>query len=59
MTKNSKRKPLFMMLLLTLLLVSSAYAVLISSVNAAEMTIQQKGLSILTNVVGLDLTKTL
>jgi hypothetical protein len=57
MTKNSKRKLLFMTLFLTVLLVSSAYAALIPNVHAAEMTAQQKGLSILSDVVGLDLTK--
>jgi hypothetical protein len=57
MTKNSKRKPLFMTLLLMLLVVSSAYAALIPGVNGAEVTNQEKGLSILNNVVGLDLSR--
>jgi hypothetical protein len=57
MTKNSKRKLLFITLFLTVLLVSSAYAALIPNAQAAEITAQQKGLSILSNVVGLDLTK--
>ncbi|MCJ7559706.1 hypothetical protein MUO79_03685, partial [Candidatus Bathyarchaeota archaeon] len=57
MTMDSKRKLLFIMFLLMLLLVSSAYTTLIPNVHAAEMTIQQKGLSILSDVVGLDLAR--
>ena len=57
MSKKSKRKLLFMTLLLTLLLVYSAYAVLIPNVHAAEVTNQQKGLSVLNDAVGFDLAK--
>jgi hypothetical protein len=57
MTKNSKQKLLFITLFLTLLLSSSAYATLIPNVQAAEAPTQDKGLLILNNVVGLDLTK--
>lgn len=57
MVKNSKRKPLFMTLLLTILLVSSAYAIVVPKVQAAEMTAHQKGLTVLSSVVGVDLTK--
>jgi len=55
MTKNSKRKLLFMTLLLTVLLISSAYATLLPTVNAAEITVQEEGLAILNEVVGLDM----
>ncbi|MBN1244164.1 hypothetical protein JXA31_01060 [Candidatus Bathyarchaeota archaeon] len=55
MAKNSKNKLLFMALLLTVLLVSSAYATLASTVNAAEITAQEKGFAILNEVVGLDM----
>ncbi|MCW4043895.1 MAG: hypothetical protein NWE94_00055, partial [Candidatus Bathyarchaeota archaeon] len=57
MAKNSKRKLLFTTAFLTILLSSSAYAALMPTINAAELTAQQKGLSVLSNVVGLDLTK--
>ena len=40
-----------------LLVFSCVYAALVPSANAAEVTNQQKGLSILSNVVGLNLTK--
>jgi hypothetical protein len=40
-----------------LLVFSSVYATLVPSANAAEVTNKQKGLSILSNVVGLNLTK--
>jgi hypothetical protein len=55
MAKNSKHKLLFITLFLTMLLASSAYATLISSTHAADVAVQQKGLTILNNVVGLDL----
>jgi hypothetical protein len=57
MAKNSKHKLLLIAVFLAMLLISSAYTALISQVHAAEMTTQQKGLSILGNVVGLDLSK--
>jgi hypothetical protein len=57
MAKKNKRKLLFTTVILSLLFISSTYAVLIPNVHAAEMTPQQKGLSILSNVVGLDLAK--
>lgn len=56
MAKKTK-KLLFITVILSLLFVTSTYAVLIPNVHAAEITNQQKGLSILSNVVGLDLTK--
>jgi hypothetical protein len=37
----------------SILLISSAYATLIPSAHAADITVQQKGLTILNNVVGL------
>ncbi|MGE5575142.1 MAG: hypothetical protein ACM3UL_03305, partial [Ignavibacteria bacterium] len=43
--------------IIALLIISSAYTFVIPSVYAAELTTEQKGLSALTNVVGLDLTK--
>ena len=57
MTKDSKYSSLFATLLLTLLLVSIAYASLISTVQAAEITIQEKGLVISKDVVGLDIAE--
>lgn len=56
MAINSKRK-LLITLFLMILLSSSAYAVLIPNVCATEASAQENGLSILTNVVGLDLTR--
>lgn len=57
MNKNSKRKLLFTMLFLTILVVSSIYTVKIPEAQAAEMTTQQKGLTALNNLVDLDLAK--
>src|SRR3989304_4124551 len=57
MTKNSEKRFLFATIFLTILLVSSAYATLIPKAQAAEPTIQQKGLTVLNNVVGIDVTK--
>jgi hypothetical protein len=56
MAKETK-KLLFIAVILSLLFISSTYAALIPNVHAAEMTNQKKGLSILSNVVGLDLAK--
>jgi hypothetical protein len=55
MKKDSKRKLLFMTLLLMLLLFSGAYASLVPNVNAAEIAVQEKGLAILNEVIGLDM----
>jgi hypothetical protein len=55
MSKNSKRKLLFITLLLMTMLISSAYAALVPDVNAAEVTVQEKGFAILNEVVGLDM----
>jgi hypothetical protein len=57
MTKNSKRNMLFLSSFLTILLIASAYAALMPNAHAAETTTSQKGLSTLTDVVGLDLAK--
>lgn len=57
MTNNSKRKLLFTTVILTLLLISSAYATLIPNAQAAEITTQQKAVAVMKDVVGLDLTK--
>jgi hypothetical protein len=43
--------------MLTALLISSAYAIFTPGARAAEPTIQEKGVSILSNVAGLDLAK--
>lgn len=52
--KDSKRKLLFMMLLLTVLIVSCTYASLAPLVHAAEPTVQEKTIDILNDVVGID-----
>jgi hypothetical protein len=52
-----KRKLLFATLFLMMLLSSSVYAALIPNGSAAELTASEKGLSILGDVVGLDLSK--
>jgi hypothetical protein len=57
MLKDSKRKLLFVTVILVALLISTAYATLAPSVRAAQATSREKGLSILKNVVDLDLTK--
>jgi hypothetical protein len=57
MKTNSKRKLLFTMLFLTILVVSSTYAVRIPEAQAAEKTIREKGLEVLNNVVGIDLAR--
>src|SRR3989304_10602573 len=57
MAKKTKRKLLFITVLLTILLSSSAYATLIPNAHAANITIQQKGLTIINDAVGLDLTR--
>ena len=57
MAKENKRKLLFITVFLLIVLSFSAYASLVPNVHAAEITTQEKGLSILSNVVGLDLAK--
>ncbi|MCW4045308.1 MAG: hypothetical protein NWE94_07325 [Candidatus Bathyarchaeota archaeon] len=57
MAKNSKHRLLFITVFFMVLLCSTACASLIGSVNAAEVTAREKGLSILSNVVGLDLAR--
>jgi len=57
MAKNSKRELLCITLFLMVLLSSSAYAYLVPSAQAAEPTTPEKGLSILSNTVELDLSK--
>ncbi len=56
MTKNPKRKIIFTTLILTILLIFSAYAALIPNVHAAEPDVQAKTLDVLNNVVGLNTT---
>ncbi len=46
-----------MLVFLSILLASSAYVVSIPNVHTAEMTVEEKGLSILNNVIGVDLSK--
>jgi hypothetical protein len=57
MIKISKQKHLLVTVSLTLLLISCAYASLMHSAHATELTLQQKGLSIMNDVVGLDMAK--
>lgn len=57
MTKKTKRKLLFITVLLSTLFLYSTYAALTPIAHAEEMNTQQKGISILSNVVSLDLTK--
>jgi len=57
MTKNSKHKLLFITLFLTILMASGSCAVPILKAYASEPTINQKGVNVLSNVAGLDLTK--
>lgn len=56
MEKKKKQKHLIAVLVL-LLLTFSAYATLISPVHAAGADLQEKGLSVLNNIVGIDTTK--
>jgi hypothetical protein len=51
------RNKFLVTVIISLLIISSVYTFVIPSVYAAEVTTEQKGLSALTNVVGLDLTK--
>ncbi len=44
-------------IIISLLIISSAYTFVIPSVHAAELTTEQKGLGALGNVMGLDLSK--
>lgn len=55
MANNSKRKLLFIMFMIALMLILPQYTIQIPAVEAEETTIQQEGLSILRNVVGLNL----
>lgn len=57
MAKEVIRKRLFIAIFLSVLLSSSVYASSIQSVNASELTSEQKALSTLNNVVGIDLQK--
>jgi len=56
MAKKTK-KLLFITVILSLLLIFSTYKALVPNVHATETILEEKGLSILRNVVGLDLTK--
>jgi hypothetical protein len=54
MTKDSKRKLTSITLLLILLLIASTCISLVPTVNAAEPNLQEKALSVLSDVVGLN-----
>ena len=57
MINNSNRNHLLTAFFLAMLLISAAYASFITQVQAAETTSQQKAISTLSNVVGLDTSK--
>ena len=57
MTKTSKQKLLTTTVLLTVLLISTTYALLVPTAHAAEITTKQKGLAIMSNVINLNLEK--
>lgn len=57
MIKISKQKNLLVIVSLTLLLISCVYVSLMPSAHATELTLQQKGLSIMNDVIGLDIAK--
>jgi hypothetical protein len=57
MAKESNRYLRLVAVFMTMLLISGVYASLTPNVCAAEATIKEKGLSILSNVVGLDTSK--
>jgi hypothetical protein len=57
MSKFSKRKLLFITFMLTLTLISSAYAILVPNARASLLTSSQKVEVISKDVVGLDLTE--
>jgi hypothetical protein len=57
MKTNSKYKLLFTTIMLAALLVCSAYAALMPNVHAAEISVQQKGLAVSSDVLGFDLGK--
>ena len=51
------RGKLFTITLFSVLLSSSIFAALVPNVHATEITIQQKGITILNDVINLDVTK--
>jgi hypothetical protein len=57
MAKETKRKLLFTAIFLSILLIYSAYAALIPNVHAEEIAVQEKALTILNDVAGLDTAK--
>jgi len=57
MAEKSKRKLLFITVLLIVLLSSSAYVAQIHDALAADASLQQKGLAILSDAVGLDIAR--
>jgi len=57
MVKDSKRRLLFITVLAIILLSSCVYMSLIPNVHAAEITPTTKGLTIINQVVGVDLTR--
>jgi hypothetical protein len=57
MAKENRRKNLIATVLILTLMTFSAYAALVPSAHATEATLQDKGLSTLNNVVGIDTAK--
>jgi hypothetical protein len=57
MIKISNKKRLFVTTFITLMIIYSVYASLTPTMQASEVKLQQKGLSISNNVVGIDITK--
>ncbi|MBN1358677.1 hypothetical protein JW988_07905 [Candidatus Bathyarchaeota archaeon] len=57
MAKKSKRKILFITLVLTILLISSVFVAFVPNVHAAETTIKQEGVAVTSNVIGVDVAK--
>jgi hypothetical protein len=57
MIKNRKRRSLFSVILFSLLMISCVCTSTISPVYAATDTLEPKGLTIINDVVGLDITK--
>jgi hypothetical protein len=57
MAKENRRRNLIITVLILAMLTFSAYAAVISPAHAAEATLQEKGLSVLNKVVGIDTAK--
>jgi len=57
MAKKPQRKLFFAIVFLTLLVLSSVCVSLIPCVNASKVSVQDKGLSLLSDVLNLDMTE--